>query len=74
MAIAAGIVSDAFLAAVDALRDVTAEGGCSACFDSAHDAQLIQAQMAFMRPTIGTAITTENIPDFQGRAICCRSI
>ena len=65
MAVAAGVVGYALVLALIALFQVAAEGGGPAQFDGTHDAALGRGERSRMLFTIGFAITTQHVGDFQ---------
>jgi hypothetical protein len=65
MAVAAGVVGNALVLALIALFQVAAEGGGPTQFDGTHDAALGRGKRSCMLFTIGFAITTKHVSDFQ---------
>jgi hypothetical protein len=61
----AGVVGNALVLALIALFQMTAEGGGPAQFDGTHDAALGRGERSRMLFTIGFAITTQHVGDFQ---------
>jgi hypothetical protein len=65
MAVAAGVVGNALVLALIALFQVAAEAGGPTQFDGTHDAALGRGERSCMLFTIGFAITTQHVGDFQ---------
>src|SRR5580693_4191993 len=65
MAVAAGVVSNALVLALIALFQVAAEGGGPAELDRTHDPELRDGQGSTMLLSIGFAIATQHVGDFQ---------
>jgi len=68
VAVTAGIVRDAGLAALVAGIDVTPEPGCPAGFYRAHDASFAAAKMTDVLPPIRVPMSPKDVGDFEGRA------
>ena len=61
MSVATRVVGDAAFAAVLALLDMAAEGGCPTCLDRRHDTTLSVRQMVSLLGAIGGAVVAEDI-------------
>ena len=69
MPVAARVVAYAFVAALIALFEVTAERSRPAHFDGTHDAPLRRGQRSSMLFTIGFSVATQHVRHFQLGAI-----
>src|SRR5260370_2318302 len=63
VAVAAGIVGDAFVRAVLAALDMSAERGCAANLDRRHDLQLAEADMAGVGFPPGRPMSAKDVGD-----------
>ena len=66
MPVAAGVVGDAFVRAVLAALDVSAERGCATGFDRRHDLQLREAHMAGVGLAPCGPMGAKDVGDLQG--------
>jgi len=66
--VAAGIVSDADLAAALTLLDVAAQSGGAAGFDGGHDAPLVAAEVIGMGVAVSSTVAAEDVRHLKGRA------
>ena len=65
MAVSTRVVTNAFVGALIALFQVTAESGSAAQFDGTHDASLRGGQGSSMLFPIGFTVATQHVGDFQ---------
>tara|TARA_R110000823_G_scaffold286742_1_gene405065 strand:- start:977 stop:1174 length:198 start_codon:yes stop_codon:yes gene_type:complete len=65
MAVAARVVSDVFMGAVGATRNMTAERRCAAALNRTHDLELVQVDVPSVCRTPGSTMVTEDIRDLQ---------
>ena len=65
MPVSARVVTNAFMLALVALFQVTAQSGSPAQFDGTHDPALRRGQRSSMLFPIGFAVATQHVGDFQ---------
>ena len=68
VAVAAGVVGDALLAAAGAALDMAAERGGAAGLDRRHHLQLAEAEVSGLGPAPGGAVAAEDVGDLERRA------